>query len=141
MVKQFLHVTKVDNVQNILKKGLRINSDSQIFVFTELKNAPMISNHQVDLFDKFALIGIERKGIVDWSITHDNVGELTAYDQFILMPKKKKLVLIMPEFLSFLGVYEVIRTNIDISKHDTEDKLIENIMNSFDSRRLNDYKI
>jgi hypothetical protein len=143
MNRQFLHITKVENTQVILEEGLRINGDSQIFVFTQKKNASRIAYTQLFLTDKFTLIGINGDGIVDWGIKHDDVGELTAYDQFILTPPKKDVQFIKPEFLRFLGIYEIIKINYEAIPFYDKNNTVTYVktISSPETRLIKNYKI
>lgn len=106
MKNEYYHITNIKNEANILKEGLRADSEGQIFLFDKLeiklhhkKGKIFIADHialnQV-ILEKYLLIRIDSKGITG-NILPDNVSEFTAKHQFIL-----KQDYIKPQYLKII---------------------------------------
>lgn len=110
MEKYYFHITKFENLNSILKKGLKANEDGEIFIFNNVsfkvpelsdvinKVADHIATNQI-FIKEYILIRISSKGIVS-ELINDNVAELTSQWQWIV-----KQPLIEPKYLKIKGFY------------------------------------
>jgi hypothetical protein len=105
---KYYHITALNNVQSILKNGLRCNSDGQIFVFenksiriNDVNNtvADIIANNQIFL-DKYVMFEIDDKGF-NTDLINDNVGELSSKRQWFVEQS-----VIDKKYLNVFGIFK-----------------------------------
>lgn len=105
--KYYCHITRKENVESILKNGLRANEDGEIFVYDDVmlqhfgEKEPYyigdsIAINQLGIYDeKYAVFFIDKKDIKG-EVKSDNVAEFTAPWQHIIKQMK-----IEPFFFSY----------------------------------------
>jgi hypothetical protein len=105
---RYYHITRVTNVESILKNGLKSNEDGELFIFNygviEFKGVEyyadeLIADRQLGL-KEFALFEIHPKGITS-ELINDNVAEITSSLQWIVQQD-----VIAPKHLEWLGIWE-----------------------------------
>jgi hypothetical protein len=96
-MKNYWHVTAVDNLEKIQNEGLKLNNGC-IFLFDKKEYAPLIAINQCGL-ENYALFSIS--DIDETRLEADNVAELTAHAQWIYDE------LISPVKIKWLGFFKV----------------------------------
>jgi len=89
----YYHVTSTENIDKILKAGLKANEEGHIFVFTDQKVAQDIAVNQCGL-KQVALFMIDSRGITG-KVIRDRVAEFAApYHRIIIQKKISKRYII-----------------------------------------------
>jgi hypothetical protein len=105
---KYYHITKLNNLQSILKNGLRCNSEGEIFVFENksigLNNitntiADCIANNQIFL-NEYVMFEINGKGF-NSELINDNVGEISSNQQWLI-----KQTLIDKKHIQIYGIFK-----------------------------------
>jgi hypothetical protein len=79
---EYYHISDIENVDSILKNGLRANKQMHIFVCTSLSLLPIIASGQLGIIE-YSIFKLNPQGIEVTPI-HDNVAELGNEYQFII---------------------------------------------------------
>jgi len=99
--KIFWHITEKENLESILKNGIKANEDNEVFLLDdrEVKDPFHTQSFFVSKFvafnqlflDEFVIFGVDVEGL---ELEHDDVAELTAPFQYIykgnISPKRIK---------------------------------------------------
>ena len=79
-MKEYYHISDVDNLADIESYGLKLNSNGELFLFDNIECATSIAVNQcfLEIWALFKITGIEEE-----RLKHDNVAEFTAKHQWI----------------------------------------------------------
>ena len=97
----FYHLTPVENVAAIRKKGIRADEEGEVFIFTDLIVANVIAKEEVGT-DHYAVFEIDPRGITG-KVEPDLVAEFSASFQLIVHQE-----IIDPRWLTLVGEFETI---------------------------------
>lgn len=99
---RYLHLTPSDNLNRVMREGLKADADGCIFTFTDMLVANTIAREQV-FTDCYSVVEIAPEGVAG-RVLRDRVAEFAAQFHRVLRQSR-----VAPEHLSYVGTFQTIK--------------------------------